>query len=312
MTAIGTRVFGILTGLALVTGCDTPDDDQFVEPAPLQNEVIRKVVGGKELVSYRAIKTNGLSFNGISFNGISFNGVSFNGPNFDDWHLNEVPDIIGLEIGADGTLSVVKPNGKPKVSSSDKIKVKFVHEGVTYQVKISELEDGVDLQFMRVQWRVFGDPDWIDTCFDVDSNPVKAVLLTGGYDTTTGDRTNNPDELMWACRGTSIAKATELGYSENDPHHEALVRAFRADYCGDGTGNTTTGTPIDLGSNDGLLTHETTWAVEAAWSNSGAICLNNPRKTWLDPSTLPCEPPPCTEELLADPDALIVTRATPT
>ncbi len=309
MRTMGKLVMGLLAGLVLTTGCDGADDQQFLDSQdPLPSEVIRTVVDGQELVTYRQVWDNGISLNGISLNGISLNGISLNGPDLTDWMLNELPDIIGIDLADDGSLEVVKPNGREKVLNNDQVRVKYELEGDSYQMQISELEDGNGIQFMRVQWRMDGEGTWNDACVDGQGNGVKAVLISGAYDPVTGERTNNADDAMWACRGTSVAKATEMGYDENDPHHRALVLAFRADYCGDGIPHTETGTPIDIASDDGLHEHETTWDVEAGWSDGGVVCLNDPRKAFVDASALPCQPPPCTQELLDG--AMFVTRAT--
>ncbi len=302
-----------LAGVLFTAGCNENKIDQFVESeTQLPDEVIRTIVDGEELITFRTINPNGTDWNGTDWNGTDWNGTDWNGPDFTDWLLNDIPDIIGVHINDDGKLEVTRPNGKQKVSNSDKIKVRFKIDDVVYQIKLSQLEDGGITEFMRVQWRELGAEAWDDLCKDADGNPVKAALLTGAYDVSTGQRINNADNALFACRGSSIAKATEHGYHEDDPHHEAMVRMYRADYCGDGVSHTVTGTPIDIESDDGNLTHDTAWPVEAGWNDSGVVCLNNPRKTFVNVNGLPCQPPPCTDEVLADPAVMFVTRALPT
>ena len=302
-------------------GCDANDDDvndQFVEDnaAPLPNEVIRTVEDGKEVISFRKVLPNG----------ISLNGISLNGPDFTDWLLNDLPDIVDLKVSADGKLMVRKPNEEYKTSrKEDKIAVRFKIDGVTYRLKITEFEDAGTLQFMRVRYRQIDELIWHDACLDPEGNPVKTVIVPGSYDPMTGDRVADTSKTIWACRGTSIAKATEMGYEADDPYHEALTRVFRADYCYNGTPHTISGTPVDIETDDDLHTSETDWPLEAVWGADGLLCLNDPRKTNWDRDNIGCldenneayQPPACDDGIHSEtywvnhPDALIVTRAIP-
>lgn len=306
-------------------GCDADDDmnDQFVEDdvAPLPNDVIRTVEDGQEVISYRAILPNG-----ITLNGITLNGITLNGPDFTDWLLNELPDIVNLQVNEEGKLTIQRPNESTKIAKADdKIGVRFKLDGETYRLKITEFENGEDLQFMRVRYRHLDDDVLLDACTDSDGNPLKAVIVPGAYDSVTGDRVSNTSKTIWACRGTSIAKASEMGYEADDPHHEALTRVFRADYCYDGTPHTISGTPVDIISDDAKHVSESDWPIEAVWGQHGLLCLDSPRKTnWdrynigcLDENDQPYQPPPCDDGLhteaywLSHPDMLLVSRAIP-
>jgi hypothetical protein len=70
---------------------------------------------------------------------------------------------------------------------------------------------------------------------------------------------------------------------------KAMVRAIRADYCGNNVAWTDPGTPVDWANRGGWLKINTYPDVEAIWDENGAICLSKPRlKTfaeitcWLD------------------------------
>jgi hypothetical protein len=54
---------------------------------------------------------------------------------------------------------------------------------------------------------------------------------------------------------------------------------IRADYCGNGTAYTVTGTLIDLYDylDPPLNVPETDWDLEARWTPTGALCLSEPR-----------------------------------
>lgn len=71
----------------------------------------------------------------------------------------------------------------------------------------------------------------------------------------------------------SEAKCRALGYRAD--HLAACVRAFRADFCGDGTAHTVSGILIDVFDDTGTQ-HRTSLPsdVEAEWSALGAVCVS--------------------------------------
>jgi hypothetical protein len=90
------------------------------------------------------------------------------------------------------------------------------------------------------------------------------------------------DQFTVACRGSSIAKCVELGYRPWLGYEEqvaACVRAMRADFCGDGTPYTVTGTIINLYDAVGLQVDDQPWRVEAEWTPGGARCIRKQRDT---------------------------------
>ena len=63
----------------------------------------------------------------------------------------------------------------------------------------------------------------------------------------------------------------------------------RADYCGDGTGHTRDGTPIDIFDTIGIQADEPASGMtfEAAWRADGAVCVRHTRlPDVLDTTTL--------------------------
>src|SRR5690606_3262165 len=106
------------------------------------------------------------------------------------------------------------------------------------------------------------------------------------YDRST--ETGADQATTWACRGAALAKCVEWGYHPEgtvsstllSDHHQACTRMVRADYCGDGEHHTENGTVIDVDDSLGINEFETSWVIEAAWGEDGALCLNEPRKTY--------------------------------
>ncbi len=130
---------------------------------------------------------------------------------------------------------------------------------------------------------------------DATGTAVRAIPLAGRWDYRTGvagggDHMADPDAFTFACEGYVLAKCVELGYKPWDSiracsggHgrcpvisladlHQTCTRAFRADYCGDGTSYTVDGTLIDVYDAYGYRTSQPGWPFEAEWTTSGARC----------------------------------------
>lgn len=107
--------------------------------------------------------------------------------------------------------------------------------------------------------------------------------------------------------------------------HQACIRAVRADYCGDGIGNTENGTLIDLFDRYGIFPEdpaadkEKKLVFEAAFSPEGAICVARtriPERATVESLAKACPRlvgklgPACTEtEVKKNPRALIFLKS---
>jgi hypothetical protein len=105
-------------------------------------------------------------------------------------------------------------------------------------------------------------------------------------------------------------------------HHQACVRMFRADYCGDGVPTTRDGTMIDMYGGLGLEVEEGGRGLrfEAGWGKDGAVCVARPRipeNVTLETLERRCPmrlkgrvgPPACTEEGARAAGALILNKS---
>ncbi len=136
----------------------------------------------------------------------------------------------------------------------------------------------------------------------VDSTgaPIRAIALAGRWDYRTGvagggSHIADPNAFTFACQGYALAKCVDLGYEPWDSiracpdgrahcpvvsladMHQACTRAFRADYCGDGTSYTVDGMTIDVYDAYGYRIPMTGWPFEAEWTTDGARCASRLR-----------------------------------
>ena len=86
--------------------------------------------------------------------------------------------------------------------------------------------------------------------------------------------------------GGAIAKCVTNGYKPwksftHDKLHQACVRMYRADFCGDGVSWTENGHDIDLydSYSPAIQTSSTSWTGEATWESSGAKYIGPNAKT---------------------------------
>ena len=114
-----------------------------------------------------------------------------------------------------------------------------------------------------------------------------ARLLAGAF-TSDGRYEPTRGGILLTCTGGAEGKCIRFvykpwGFGPNNislaPYYQACVRLVRADYCGDGTGHTRDGTPIDLFDTIGIQRDEPApgMTFEAAWRADGAVCVRHTR-----------------------------------
>jgi hypothetical protein len=150
----------------------------------------------------------------------------------------------------------------------------------------------------------------------------RAVMFRGDlYDELThGVQTQNPDDdrFNFACLGTALSKLHMFRHTSASkgvatmPQREALLKAITADYCGDGSAFTHDGHPIRFGFNSASPPYASPYdilpasgyalscptppgpgkcspaiTVDAAWTDTGALCIDTPRLLDADHPALP-------------------------
>jgi hypothetical protein len=131
-----------------------------------------------------------------------------------------------------------------------------------------------------------------------------AILVAGErYDEATKSVWASGDSAEgWfniACAGSALAKMALMGYGPETPMHgivttpmqrQATLKMLTADYCGTGTSYTVSGQPLEWQNRYGWFAPEISGgSLEAIWTESGALCLDNPRRPdlWDDACSLP-------------------------
>jgi hypothetical protein len=237
------------------------------------------------LITSNGTGLNGTSLNGTSLNGTSLNGTSLNGTSLNGTSLNGT-DFIGA------TMTGTQADGQPITLRIDDIQATADPDINVYTISYAQ------------------GSTWVSICGYDGEVPVKAIPLQGRWDYSSGtasggDHIDDPTQITFACRGSTLAKCTELGYKpwesiqecEKDScktvslrhYHQACTRLLRADYCGDGTPHTLTGTPINVWDEVGIQARSdvgSAWKIEAEWGDEGALCI----KDWrYDPGSITSE-----------------------
>lgn len=167
-------------------------------------------------------------------------------------------------------------------------------------------------------------------CANLDGDPTKIhALVFGGdlYDPVTKEITAGTTTHGWiniACADSALYKMHRIGHTSaaqrrlqgfgiatDIPQRRAMLNAWTANVCGDGTSFTVQGEPIKLAESGGWLPLNSeyldpldeleTESIEAIWGPNGAICLNTPRRLDKEPGICTdvankCKPDPCTKE----------------
>ena len=136
---------------------------------------------------------------------------------------------------------------------------------------------------------------WANLCAP-DADGLAMGFPLSGVWTATGEHVASSDgAFSLTCTGGALGKCVRMGYrpwqaaADGTPlwaYHQACVRMVRADYCGDGTGHTRDGTPINIADRLGLQEFDPAPALrfEAAWGPDGAVCVRRVR--WPDLTSL--------------------------
>ena len=132
-----------------------------------------------------------------------------------------------------------------------------------------------------------GRGEWQELCLPDPAGERWAFPLAGTW-SATGEHLPHPEAFNVTCTSGSIGKCVRAGYkpwaaaADGTPlwdHHQACVRMFRADYCGDGVAATRDGTLIDMYNGLGVQAEEgkRDLRFEAGWGKDGAVCVARPR-----------------------------------
>jgi len=224
-----------------------------------------------------SLSPNGVSLNSLSPNGTSLNSLSPNG------------------ISANGAPISIAVSGPP-LSGTALVGSRWtgnVSDGTTVALRIDEAMQGTgaNTDVWSYRWSVSAaDGAWQPLCVDTAGHPLFADAAPGIWNLAQGvpgGGAYHPEssEFTLACRGSAIAKCVELGYkpwSGFERELAACTRAMRADYCGDGTPFTVTGTIINIFDDAGIQPDGVDWTPEAAWSPDGALCVSKKKDTRFD------------------------------
>ena len=261
---------------------------------------------------------------GHGLNGVSLNGDTLEGHVVAGVSLNDVlmPKGATKDLKLKNTLfkgSHLNKNGK-KLDKQAAIGAEFtgwLDDGSPIQIRI---EDAYPADEFGGSWLWYvvsfaSEAGWQPLCgVDALEQPIPAVPLNGlwNYEQGVPDGGSwsvNDDSFTFACMGFALAKCVTLGYppwtqgkvcddegNGNNcvkttlaAHHQACVRALRADYCGDGTSYTVDGVALNLYDGIGIRLDSEDWAIEAEWDDAGARCVVSER--------LPDVFPPCIDSL---------------
>jgi hypothetical protein len=159
-----------------------------------------------------------------------------------------------------------------------------------------------------------------------DPTKIHALVFGGDlYDPVTKEITAGTTTHGWiniACADSALYKMHRIGHTSaaqrrlegfatDIPKRRAMLNAWTANVCGDGTSFTVQGEPIKLAESGGWLPWDSeyldpldemeTESIEAIWGPNGAICLNTPRRLDKEPGICrdvanKCKPDICTKE----------------
>jgi hypothetical protein len=213
---------------------------------------------------------NGTNLNGLSENGTTLNGVLLNGTHLNGTLLQGVTGDGRIVSGADfvgATLTGVLSSGQ----TIDLVVTGFATEGGLAYYALAAAGRPICGAGGR---GLFVPGVWDSTGARHDS------LAIGGQEVSTS----------YSCTDGAIGKCVVWGYEPSvvgADLHQSCTRMVRADYCGTGVSFTKDGTLIDVFDTHGVekpTAGDASLVFEAAWTTSGAACVNRTRYEAFAPS----------------------------
>lgn len=169
------------------------------------------------------------------------------------------------------------------------------------EIHTAPYPDGVgSIELYKMTWHAPGEPPTLDSplcnevLYGLDKDPfaglygmdIKDTLVFEGdrFDpsTYTTDSAYHADWFNFGCAGHTLAKlelTRHTTHSGNPSWQErqTAMKLLAADYCGDGTSWTVTGTHVMWKDQFGFQYPQPPGALEARWNEYGAKCLASPR-----------------------------------
>jgi hypothetical protein len=229
---------------------------------------------------------NGTNLNGTNLNGTNLNGVQLNGTNLNGTNLNGV-NLRGT------LLQGIRDDGRI-VSGADVVGANLtgvLSNAHTIELTVTGFAAEGDLAYYVLE--AAGQP--------ICPAGGRGLFVPGVWDSAGGRHDTmaiggHEFSVSYSCTEGAIGKCVVWGYdpSKVGPDlHQSCTRMVRADYCGTGVSFTKDGTLIDVFDTRGVqqpTTGDASLAFEAAWTTSGAACVNRPRYDTFAPSGAPVLP----------------------
>lgn len=282
-------------------GCDGVDDDDAAD-------------FGGAVVQARTAQWNDLRINDLRINDLRINGARLSTSKLYGDTTDEYVQLNGIDVYGEGRYTSGTILGSELtfdggwIRGVDLIWADFDftvrEDGVTKHkwvtVNDADKVSGTDIWEYDLDLQVGYGP-WEPLCLDSNGNPTRAILLADVWNPTTGAKISPRPSggFTFACKGAALAKCVDFGYrpwasGTLADYHQACTRMVRADYCGNGTSHTVSGTQIHVLDQIGLQNVDPVaqYVVEAEWGPNGAVCLN-PDNTRLPNQTIECNIPTC-------------------
>ncbi|WP_437320151.1 ADYC domain-containing protein [Sorangium sp. So ce385] len=217
---------------------------------------------------------------GTTAGGSALLGITLDGSDLTSVRVSDGAVLSGASL-AGATFATQAPGGAPIGLRID-----------TVSASPSRHHAGSTVNRYALSYREGISGPWRPVCGEVLGVTVAAVPLAGRWNYTEGvagggAKLDEPSWITFACAGHALYKCVDIGYepwtiaggAPLGDHHQACVRAHRADYCGDGSPHTTSGHLINIFDDLGIQPDTEAWLLESEWDTDGARCLSRPRMT---------------------------------
>jgi hypothetical protein len=231
---------------------------------------------------------------GMTLHGFRFAGATRNGAALSSFRL-ENGELVGVQgsVTLRGTALVdthLFAEAQSKNGQSQSVVIEYRITAIAAEDPIYDPKNTGNTFLYTLDQNVDNTGNWQPACA-TDHDGRRATIPLADIWDDNGNRNSSAPLFTLACTTSSIAECYRwgyrpwvTGYGNLKIAHWGCTRVARADYCGDGASHTIDGTMINVWDNTPspgpIQAHGITpqgMSFEAAWDQTGALCLSHAR-----------------------------------
>lgn len=260
-------------------------------PRQIDDEPLMQMQGaGLQGIVLQGNLVQGMTMSGFRFAGATRNGAALSSFRLENGELVGVQSAVTLRGTALVNTHLFAEARNNNVHPPQSAVIEYRITAIAAEAPMYDPTHTGNTFLYTLEQNVDNTGTWQPACAADHDGQRVAIPLADVWD-DRGNRNSSAPLFTLACTTSSIAECYRWGYrpwvtgfGNLQITHWACTRLARADYCGDGVSHTVDGTMINVWDNlapPGPIQAQGTtppgMSFEAAWDQTGALCLSHPR-----------------------------------